>query len=105
MAEHQCPYCGKPLAAETSTCPFCRMAMPEAHARLPHFHAMAGNVQIRHGLLYMLLAGVLYYFAAGYSTFQLPVSIAPLLTLWALPLLFLGGLGLAIYGVYCRFTG
>lgn len=105
MAEHQCPYCGKLLVAESTRCPFCRMDLPEAHASLPHLHGVAGTVQIRRGLLYMLLAGVLYYFAAGYSTFALPVSIAPILTQWALPLLFLGGLGLAIYGIYCRFTG
>lgn len=105
MAERQCPYCGKLLLADTTTCTFCRMDLPEASARLPHFHAVAGNVQIRRGMLYMLLAGVLYYFAAGYSTYDLPVTIAPFLTNWALPLLFLAGLGLVIYGLYCRFAG
>jgi hypothetical protein len=53
----------------------------------------------------MVLAGIIYYFAAGYSSFELPVTIAPFITDWALPLLFLGGLGLAAYGTYCRFTG
>jgi len=48
---------------------------------------------------------VLYYFAAGYGAFQFPVAVvAPMLTGWVLPLLFLAGLGLVIYGVYCRLT-
>lgn len=105
MAERQCPFCGKLLRPETVTCPFCRADLPLPTAEPSAYRSIAGNMQIRRGALYMLLAAVLYYFAAGYSTFELPVSIAPILTDWALPLLFLGGLGLTVYGMYCRFTG
>lgn len=104
MAERQCPFCGKLLRPETVTCPFCRSDLPLPTAEPTDYGSVAGNTQIRRGGLYMLLAGVIYYFAAGYSSFELPVSIAPILTDWALPLLFLGGLGLAAYGIYCRIT-
>lgn len=105
MNARQCPYCGRLLGPDATSCPFCRETLPEAGPRSVRFRSVAGTTQIRRGLLYMLLAGVLYYFAGGYSTFQLPPNITWLLTQWALPLLFLGGLGLAVYGVYCRITG
>ena len=105
MPERQCPFCGKLLRPETLTCPFCRSDLPPPLAESRADRALAGNTQIRRGGLYMLLAGVIYYFAAGYSTFELPVIIAPVVTDLVLSLIFLGGLGLAIYGVYCRLTG
>ncbi|MGH9862031.1 MAG: hypothetical protein ACRD35_01260 [Candidatus Acidiferrales bacterium] len=105
MNERQCPYCGRLLLPDATTCPFCHETLLEAGHHSVHFRSAAGATQIRRGLLYILLAGVLYYFAGGYSTFALPSNITWLLTQWALPLLFLGGLGLAIYGVYCRITG
>lgn len=105
MAERQCPFCGKLLRPETLTCPFCRADLPPPVAQSRADRSLAGNTQIRRGSLYMLLAGVLYYFAAGYSTFELPVTIAPFVTDLVLPLLFLSGLGLAAYGAYYRFLG
>jgi hypothetical protein len=51
----------------------------------------------------MLLACVIHYFAGGYSMpFQLPVLILPLVTDYLSPLLFLGGLGMTIYGFFLR---
>ncbi|MFQ5777399.1 MAG: hypothetical protein ACE5IP_05280 [Terriglobia bacterium] len=52
----------------------------------------------------MLLASVLYYFAGGYSALEVPLRIAPMLTRWVLPLLFLAGLGLFLYGAFRRFN-
>ena len=105
MPERQCPFCGKLLRPETLTCPFCRSDLPPPLTESRADRALAGNTQIRRGGLYMLLAAVIYYFAAGYSTFELPLTIAPVVTVLVLPLIFLGGLGLVIYGVYCRLTG
>jgi len=48
----------------------------------------------------MLLASVIHYFAGGFSAFPLPFGIVPMLTQYLLPLLFLGGLGLTIFGGY-----
>ena len=59
-----------------------------------------GRRQIRRGLLYMLLAGVIQYFAAGYSSFTLPISVPPVVTTYLAPVVFVSGLGLVIYGFY-----
>ena len=50
----------------------------------------------------MLLAGVIYYFSGGYSTFTLPIAVSSPVNSYLTPLLFLGGLGLTLYGVYLR---
>jgi hypothetical protein len=57
---------------------------------------------IRRGLLYMLLAGVIHYFAAGYSGVALPVAVPSMVTHYLTPILFLCGLSLGLYGVYLR---
>jgi hypothetical protein len=97
-----CVYCGKPFAAHLNRCPFCREAVPEV--RLSRVSGGPdGRAQIRRGLLYMFLATVIHYFAAGYSApLQVPVFVLPLVTDYLTPLLFLGGLGLALYGFYLR---
>ena len=58
--------------------------------------------QIRRGLLYMLLAAVIYYLAGGYSPLSLPVSINSAVNAYLVPLLFLSGLALTLYGLYQR---
>lgn len=59
---------------------------------------------MRRGLLYMLLAGVIYYFSAGYAKpLELPLAIQPVVTNYLVPLLFLAGAGLALYGLFLRF--
>jgi hypothetical protein len=50
----------------------------------------------------MLLAGVIQYFAGGYSIFTLPISVPPVVTTYLAPVVFLSGLGLLIYGFYLR---
>jgi hypothetical protein len=51
----------------------------------------------------MLLAGVIYYFSGGYSAFTLPIEVSSAVNTYLAPLLFLGGLGLTLYGVYLRY--
>lgn len=104
MTLRQCPFCGKLIAQAATHCLSCQAELPAIRQKV-HSSSEASRRLIRRGMLWMLLAGVLYYFAAGYSALEFPVAIAPMLTGWVLPLLFLAGLGLLIYGVYCRFTG
>jgi len=53
--------------------------------------------------LYMLLAAVIYYFAGGYSApLWMPVQVLPVVTNVLVPLLFVSGLGLSIYGLVLR---
>jgi hypothetical protein len=50
----------------------------------------------------MLLAGVIQYFAGGYagSFLRVPIQVQPVVTSYFVPLLFLCGLGLSIYGFF-----
>jgi len=62
-----------------------------------------GRQMMRRGLLAVLLAAVIHYFAAGYAMpLKLPVDILPIVSNVLSPLLFLGGLGLTLYGLVLR---
>ena len=61
-----------------------------------------GGHQIRRGLLYMLLGGVIYYFAGGYSGFKLPIAVDPMYVSYFAEIVVLGGLGVTLYGCYLR---
>jgi hypothetical protein len=98
MQMRQCAFCGKQIGAHLNQCPFCREMVPQV--RLSRGSSGAGSLQIRRGLLYMLLAGVIYYFAAGYAKpLEVPLAIQPAVVRYLCPLLFLGGLGLTLYGL------
>lgn len=106
----RCVFCGKHMAANLMQCPFCREAVPQVQFSPLRRNKTSddGNSKIRRGLLYMLLGAVVHYFAGGYGApvFQipLPVPIMPLVTQYLTPLLFLGGLGFAIYGLFVKLT-
>ena len=51
----------------------------------------------RRGLLYALLSSVTFYFLGGYSALSLQLELNEFVKLVLLPLLFFGGLGLALY--------
>ena len=50
----------------------------------------------------MLLGAVIYYFSGGYSPLPLPVNISPLVNTYLAPIIFLGGLGMSLYGMFLR---
>jgi hypothetical protein len=95
-----CVFCGKSMLAHLNRCPSCREDVPRV--QLSSRPRTGGREQIRRGLLYMLLAGVIQYFAAGYSSFTLPIQIHPVVTAYLAPVVFVSGLGLLIYGFYLR---
>lgn len=106
MGVRHCPYCGKPIPIEVSQCTHCGAKLRQYVAepvQRPH-EAIDAQALIRRGLLWMLLAGVAYYFAAGHSPWELPFSVHPMLEDWVLPLLFLAGFGQMGYGIYGWFT-
>ncbi len=97
----ECPFCGRYVAEQLRQCPFCRETLPpivKSHVGGPEKER--GKRHLRQGLLYMLLAAMFDYFAGGYSGLQLPFNIIPMVTQYLLPLLFLGGAGLTLWGVY-----
>jgi hypothetical protein len=103
MDKKSCPFCGKPVSVTLDRCPFCREAIPAAR---PGAGARGGagsgdgGANIRRGLLWALLAGVIYYFAAGHSGLKLPVEIPEFVNMYLTPILFLGGVGMALYGLF-----
>ena len=100
----RCVFCGKYMGGHLTQCPFCREAVPQV--QLSRREGPNGRQQIRHGLLYMLLGAVIHYFAGGYGNpiqVPLPASVLPLITQYLTPLLFLGGLGLTLYGLFLKF--
>ena len=96
-----CVFCGKSMLAHLNRCPHCREDVPRVQLS-SRPRSTAGRLQIRRGLLYMLLAGVIQYFAGGYSSFAVPVGIPPIVTAYLAPVVFLSGLGLLLYGFYLR---
>lgn len=93
-----CPYCGKPVPVRLSRCPFCREETPQVSIAKRGYSGEARE-KMRRGLFYILLAAIIHYFAAGYSSFTLPLAIPAFVTLYLTPLLFLAGLGFELYGV------
>ena len=103
MQERICPFCGKPIGASLARCPYCREAIPSAVASSGFRKAVTeGRSNIRRGLLWALLAAVIYYFAGGHSSLTLPFTVPGFVTQYLVPLLFLAGVAMALYGAYQR---
>lgn len=102
MGRRQCGYCGKYVPEQATQCPFCREELA-APVEIRDPRTGWGRAHIRRGLLYMLMAAVIQYFTSGESALQLPYTILPLVRQYLLPFLFLGGLGLVVYGLYRRY--
>ena len=96
--KRQCAYCGRFAPSHLIQCPDCRETLPQIAVVSPP--PVKKRTEIRRGLLYMLLAAVIYYFAGGYSAMNLPFPINSIVTVYLSPLLFVSGLGLTIYGFY-----
>ena len=95
-----CVFCGKSILAHLERCPHCREDVPRV--QLSSRPRTGGRLLIRRGLLYMLLAGVIQYFAAGYSSLTLPIPVPPVVATYLAPFVFLSGVGLLIFGLYQR---
>jgi hypothetical protein len=102
MASRECPFCGKRVYERLTQCNFCRERLPEIRRPRPAVSRPMGGDSIRRGLLFMLAAAVIGYFAGGASGWALPVVVTPVVANYLLPLLFLGGLGLSVHGLYLR---
>jgi len=101
VASRPCAFCGKPMPARLHRCPHCREESPEV--RLANHAERDGKREMRRGLLYMLLGGVIYYFVAGYSGMKLPdVLLNNALVVYLSQFLFIAGLGLLVYGCYLK---
>jgi hypothetical protein len=101
MATRECPFCGKELFDKLTQCPYCREPLSQAPKIRPASSSDGGS-QIRRGLLCVLLATLIGYFAGGYSPLTLPTPVMPVITNYLSPFLFLCGLGLTLHGYYLQ---
>jgi hypothetical protein len=102
MALRECPYCGKKVYDSLTQCTYCRERLPEVKV-LAEPSASGGGGPIRSGLLCMLLAGVIGYFASGSSPLTIPVIVPRQVVMYLSPLLFFSGLLLSVRGLYQHF--
>jgi len=108
MPTRECPYCGKRVDDRLSSCIYCRETFPESRRPLSDQTqpdpdaARQGTRRIRYGLLFMLLAALIGYFASGASPMKVPVFVPPAVMKYFVPLLFMSGLALGLYGFYQR---
>ncbi len=100
VAMRQCPQCGKFAPRYQQECPACHERF--SNVRLAAVPLPEKRNQVRRGLLLILLAAVVRYFAGGYGAFTLPAEVYPVVTVYIAPGLFLLGLVLTIHGVYLR---
>src|SRR5580693_3369960 len=86
VASRPCAYCGEEVTEVRLSVPLGRN----------------GRREIRRGLIYMLLGAVIYYFGGEHSGLSLPVTLNPWVITYLAPVVFLGGLGMCLYGVFLR---
>ena len=100
VASRPCAYCGKPVPTRMNRCPYCREEVTEVRLAAPL--GRNGRREIRRGLMYMLLGAVIYYFVGGHSGLSLPITLNPWMITYLAPVVFLGGLGMSLYGFFLR---
>src|ERR1700683_3300075 len=105
MATRDCPFCGRQVYEGLTQCPYCRETLAQPlRLRTAVAPVRDGGSEIRRGLLCVLLATLIGYFAGGYSPLKLPTPILPIVTTYLSPALFLCGVGLAVHGYYLMHT-
>jgi len=104
MGVRECPFCGKSISDAFRDCPHCHETLPEMRRAKAASPSGRGG-PLRRGLLYMMVVAFIYYLLSASSPLKIPVPFAPLLTNYLLPLLFLAGLGFALYGIFLQVKG
>jgi hypothetical protein len=98
----QCIYCGKTIRRGLAHCPHCREAQTEVSIPSASPQRSGRGGQFRTGLLLVLMGAVIEYFAGGYSPMTLPDQVRTPMTTYLVPLLFVSGFGVSLYGVFQR---
>lgn len=98
----QCIHCGKRIRRGVTQCPYCREAQAEQRPVSTAPPSIQTRGHFRHGLLLILLSGVVHYFASGYSPLALPGDISSPLLTYLVPLIFVCGLAMSVWGFFLR---
>ena len=105
MAFRDCPHCGKKVLDSLAMCPHCREDMSSVPLSGRVRNPMAGRVEIRRGMMYIWLAAIFYYFVGGYSGLEIPFAVPLAVVDYVLPLMFLAGSALVLYGFFLKIRG
>ena len=106
MGVRECPFCGKKISGAFRDCPHCHETLPELRVVRTSSSSSGRGGPLRRGLLYMMIVAFIYYLLSANSPLKIPtVPFAPLLTTYLLPLFFLAGLGMTMYGIFLQVKG
>jgi len=105
MGVRECPFCGKKISDAFRDCPLCHETLPELRVIKTSSSSGRGG-PLRRGLFYMMIVAFIYYLLSANSPLKFPaVPFAPILTTYLLPLFFLAGLGMMMYGIFLQVKG
>ena len=98
----QCIHCGRQIRRHLKQCPYCREAQAEHRPSSASPQKIQTRGYFRSGLLMMLLSAAVHYFAGGYSPLALPNDISSPVLTYLVPVLFLSGLAMSLWGFLLR---
>jgi len=105
MGVRECPFCGRKISDAFRDCPHCHETLPELRVVNTSSSPSGRGGPLRRGLLYMMVVAFVYYLLSVNSPLKISVPFAPILTTYLLPLVFLAGLGFAMYGIFLQVKG
>lgn len=98
----QCIHCGKLIRRQARQCPYCREAQAEHRLPVAAPRKVQTQGHFRSGLLLILMSALVHYFVGGYSPLVLPSDISSPALTYLVPVLFLSGLAMSLWGVFLR---
>lgn len=97
LSEAGADFWGKEVQEALQTAGLVESEEEEEPAPLPEEIEETRSSMSRRGLLYALMASVLFFFAGGHSAWSFVLQVGAIVKVVLLPLLFFGGLGLSLY--------
>jgi hypothetical protein len=98
----QCIHCGRHIRRNLKQCPYCREAQAEKRPTSAAPSRIQTYGHFRSGLLLMLMSAAIQYFAGGYSPLALPSEISSPALTYLVPVLFVCGLAMSLWGFFLR---
>jgi hypothetical protein len=102
LRTRQCIHCGREILRDLRQCPYCREAQVDSRPTPSVSHRIQTSGHVRSGLLLMLLSLAVHYFVGGYSPLAPAGQMALPLVTYLVPVLFVSGLAMSLWGVLLR---